>query len=117
MSDPHQLSAEVAEHHEVGVVDAAAGDGDLLAIWREGVVSNSHRFAIEMSELRRLASIKRLIEEVRACARSFGKNQSTRVRRPSRRMSGSDGREKDFISAIQILDHNRFLVLRSLKKC
>src|SRR5260221_12076546 len=116
LSDPHQLSAEVAEHHEVGVVDAAAGNGDLLAIGREGIVSNSHRFAIEVSELRRLTAIKRLVEEVRACARSFGKNQSTTVRRPSRRMSRSDRREKDLISAIQLLHHNRILVLRSLKK-
>src|SRR5579864_4809168 len=58
---PHVLSSpEVAEHHQIRIVDARTPDRDLLAIRRKGKNPDRKRLGIDMGKLSGLAAVERL---------------------------------------------------------
>jgi hypothetical protein len=59
----HRLLAEIAEHDEVGIGVARAGDRDPFTVWGEGEAGDCHRLGIEVSELCWSAAGERLVEE------------------------------------------------------
>src|SRR5579864_2308248 len=55
---------EVAEHDQIGVIQAGAGDCHLFRVRRNRKGADPQRFCVEMRELSRFAAIKGLIEQI-----------------------------------------------------
>src|SRR5712691_1098534 len=77
-----RISAEVAEHYQVGSVGAGARDGYLFPVRGECESFNREGLNIEMRDLSWLAAVERLVEQVGADTGAQIKYQSASVGRP-----------------------------------